>query len=97
MQIFQAMALRTMAGSPTDDERKRLVEFGEQVDKVRKSSLACFFAKVVLSQQLLDKRTTNTSSPGVQEDCSFIITELMVLLELGGIEGVHTQTVNCHL
>jgi hypothetical protein len=94
MQIFQAMALRTITGSPTNDERKHLVEFGEQVDKVRNSSLPCFFAKVVLSQRLLAKRTTNTSPPDVQEDYSFIITELMVLIELGGIEGVHIQTVN---
>jgi hypothetical protein len=95
-QVFQVMALRTIATSPTDDERKNLVELGEQVEEVRMSSLKFFFANIGLSQQLLASRTAPTSHGDPQENDSFMIAELTVLLELGGIENVHKQSVNCH-
>jgi hypothetical protein len=52
MQIFQAMALRTIAASSTDDERKNLIEFSERVQQVgipfflRCSSLKCLTSAI---------------------------------------------------
>src|ERR1700691_3606937 len=97
MQIFQVMALRTLSTSPTDDERRNLAELSERIEKVCILSLAPFFAKIFLSQRLLASRATATSAPDTQENNSSLIAELGILLELGGIEGVHIHRVNCLL
>jgi len=41
------MALHTLATLPTDDQRSKLIEFGEEVGKVCMSSFAFFFAKII--------------------------------------------------
>lgn len=94
MQIFQMMALLTIASSPTDDDRRDFVEMHDRIKKVRIFSLPILYSPLKsLSLQLLHNRLTITSLPDRQRETCLLTAELRLLLELGTLEGVHIERV----